>query len=195
MATVSGGDKLMAYLKQIDANLASAGSSPEVRVGFLEGATYPDGTSVPMVAAVQEFGGTMKHEAGTVTVYRKTSADGTHFLRQGRFVKRREANFSSTHAHGAYSVTIPPRPFFRNMIRKDGPTWGKAIAVILKAQKFDAAQTLALMGQLIVGQLRQSIRDTNDPPLAASTIARKGFSKPLIDTGHMFNSADYEVST
>lgn len=27
-----------------------------LRVGFLEGATYPDGTTVAMVAAVQEFG-------------------------------------------------------------------------------------------------------------------------------------------
>jgi hypothetical protein len=28
----------------------------EVRAGFLEGSTYPDGTSLPMVAAVNEFG-------------------------------------------------------------------------------------------------------------------------------------------
>lgn len=27
-----------------------------LRVGFLEGSTYPDGTSVPMVAAINEFG-------------------------------------------------------------------------------------------------------------------------------------------
>lgn len=30
--------------------------SQSLRVGFLEGATYPDGTSVPMVAAINEFG-------------------------------------------------------------------------------------------------------------------------------------------
>ena len=49
------------------------------------------------------------------------------------------------------------------------------------------------MGQGISGQLKQSIVDTNEPPLAASTIARKGFAKPLVDTGHMLQSVDYEV--
>jgi outer membrane receptor for monomeric catechols len=29
--------------------------------------------------------------------------------------------------------------------------------------------------------------------LAASTVARKGFSKPLIDTSHMINSIDHAV--
>ena len=29
--------------------------------------------------------------------------------------------------------------------------------------------------------------------LAESTIARKGFAKPLVETGHMLNSVDYEV--
>ncbi len=53
MATLSGGAKLEAALKRIARNLDKA---RELRVGFLEGATYPDGTSVPMVAAINEFG-------------------------------------------------------------------------------------------------------------------------------------------
>lgn len=32
-----------------------------LRVGFLEGATYPDGTPVALVAAVQEFGSPVNH--------------------------------------------------------------------------------------------------------------------------------------
>ncbi len=195
MSALSGGEKLMAALKEINAHLASAGSDPSVRVGFLEGSTYPDGTSVPMVAAVQEFGGTIRREPGTVTVYRKVAASVTHFLRNGRFVKKREANFSSTHDTPAYSITIPPRPYFRNMIRANGREWGAAMAKLLKANEFDAGKVLGLMGQLIKGQLQQSIRDLVSPPLAASTIRRKGFTKPLIDTGHMLNSVDYEVTT
>lgn len=50
---ISGGAKLEARLKEISAKVSKAGT---LRVGFLEGATYPDGTSVPMVAAIQEFG-------------------------------------------------------------------------------------------------------------------------------------------
>lgn len=53
MAAVRGGGKLEAKLKGIGKKL---GNLPRVRVGFLEGATYPDGTLVAMVAAIQEFG-------------------------------------------------------------------------------------------------------------------------------------------
>lgn len=53
MATLSGGDKLEKRLQEIGRNL---GSKAELRVGFLEDAKYPDGTSVALVAAVNEFG-------------------------------------------------------------------------------------------------------------------------------------------
>jgi hypothetical protein len=53
MAQVTGGGKLAARLQQIAANLATAST---VEVGFMEGATEPDGTSTPMVAALAEFG-------------------------------------------------------------------------------------------------------------------------------------------
>lgn len=53
MVTVKGGFALERRLGEIAAKL---GDSPTLSVGFLEGATYPDGTSVPMVAATQEFG-------------------------------------------------------------------------------------------------------------------------------------------
>ena len=49
------------------------------------------------------------------------------------------------------------------------------------------------MGEGIKGQLQQSIRDTNAPPLAPATVSAKGFAKPLIDSSNMINSVDYEV--
>lgn len=53
MARIRGGDKLEAALAKIAKNVTKAAV---VEVGFLEDATYPDGTSVAMVAAIQEFG-------------------------------------------------------------------------------------------------------------------------------------------
>lgn len=53
ISSISGGEKLAARLKEISA-LVSKKSL--VRVGFLEGGRYPDGTSLPMVAAIQEYG-------------------------------------------------------------------------------------------------------------------------------------------
>lgn len=128
-----------------------ADRSATLLVGFLEGATYPDGTSVPMVAAIQEF--------------------------------------------GAPSKGIPPRPYFRGMIAEKAETWGPAVGELLKANKFDAEKTLGQAGMGIKGQLQQSIRDLKDPPLAAATVAAKGFDKPLVDTGHMLNSVDFDVKT
>ncbi len=50
---IKGGDKLAAYLKEVSRKVNKAST---LRAGFLEDATYPDGTSVAMVAAMQNFG-------------------------------------------------------------------------------------------------------------------------------------------
>lgn len=94
---------------------------------------------------------------------------------------------------GAPRAGIPPRPFFRNMIAKHKDEWPKALAALLKANHYDAEIALDLAGAAIAGQLRQSIVDTNAPPLKPATIRRKGFDKPLVETGHMLNSVDHEV--
>ena len=94
---------------------------------------------------------------------------------------------------GAPSRGIPPRPFFRNMVRDKKGEWPKAIAGLLKANDYDAVKVLGITGEAIGGQLRQSIIDTNSPALAPSTVKRKGFSKPLIDTSVMINSIGHEV--
>jgi hypothetical protein len=145
---LSGGDKLNAALKGIADRVGREGV---VRIGFLENSTYPDGTSVPMIAAINEF--------------------------------------------GAPSRGQPPRPFFRRMIASKSGEWPAAIGKNLIATNYDVETTLKRMGAGIAGQLRQSIIDLVAPPLAPSTIKRKGFDKPLIDQGIMLSSVDYEVET
>lgn len=143
---VSGGDKLDAHLKGI---IARIGRGQQVRVGFLEGSTYPDGTSTPMVAAANEFGDPAR----------------------GR----------------------PPRPFFRLMVDANAPGWGAKVGKVLAATGFDGERTLQFMGEQMRGELQDSIRKFTAPELAPSTIARKGFDKPLIDTAHMINSVGYDL--
>lgn len=138
--------------------MASKIKKGSVKVGFLEGATYPDGQSVANVAALNEYGHTVKGKGG----------DESYF--------------------------VLPRPFFRNMIADKKAEWPAAIALQLKKNGGDVQKTLNVTGIAIGGQLQQSIRDLVSPPLAPSTIARKGFDKPLIDTGHMLNSVDHEVN-
>lgn len=146
MAGVSGGDKADAYLRELSRKI-EAGAV--LRVGFLEGATYPDGTSVALVAAVQNF--------------------------------------------GAPSRGIPPRPFFSRVVTDKSSGWGNALAANMQLTQNDTHKSLERVGEGIAGQIRRSIVDTNAPPLSPVTIARKGFEKPLVDTGHMLNSVAYDV--
>lgn len=146
MGSLKGGDKLKRRLVNLAKRLDGAS---ELRVGFLEGATYPDGTPVATVAAANEFGRPDKGQ--------------------------------------------PPRPFFRQMIDENSPNWGRQIGKLLKANGGDSAAALDAMGSVITGQLRQSINQFTSPPLAPSTIERKGFDKPLIETAHLLRSVDYEV--
>jgi len=53
MASFTGGDKLTAHLAGIAERL---GDGKVLRVGFLEGETYPDGTNVAQVAYWNEYG-------------------------------------------------------------------------------------------------------------------------------------------
>lgn len=105
------------------------------------------------------------------------------------------AMIAAINEYGAPAAGIPPRPFFRNMIAAKSGEWAPAIANLLPANGYDAVKVLDLAGAAIEGQLRQSIIDTNEPPNAPSTIAKKGFNKPLVDTGHLLKSVDHEVKT
>lgn len=181
-ATLSGGAKLRAALARIAAALGAASpKKPLLRCGFLEGRKYTvTGTSIPMVAAIQEF--------------------------------------------GAPNVGIPPRPFFRDMVRKHKGEWAKQVGRALKIQNYDQRRALELMGGVLEGQLRQSIVDTNAPPLSPVTIMLRTMrrrdpnlvvtartvaqararvaagqstagtsTKPLVDTGELLNSIASEV--
>lgn len=120
--------------------------------------------------------------------------------------------------------TAPPRPFFRNMIAKHGDEWPGQISALLANNGMDAKRSLEAMAEIIKGELRQSIIDTNAPPLSPITLmlrkmvgnnpgeitgamvgeaARRvaagessaGVSaKPLVWTGEMLASVDSEVS-
>jgi len=142
MVTLTGGDRLEAYLADLAKKVSNAST---LNVGFPEGATYPDGTSVAMVAAINEF--------------------------------------------GAPSRGIPPRPFVREgTIAKHKDEWGPQVGEALKASGMDARKALQGMGEIITGEMQEAIVDFTDPRNAPSTIKRKGFDDPLVDTGQMLRS-------
>lgn len=168
MATKRLSEAVERRLKEIAANIGHG----SVSVGFLSGATYPDGTPVAQVAFWNEFG--TKGRAFGESPHPEAVAEGI----------RKEPSLVGG---------IPPRPFFRLMVAKHSDDWADGLGKALIATKGDGPRALALMGEEIKGQLTQSINDLTTPPLAPSTIRRKGFSKPLIDTAHMIDSIAYRV--
>lgn len=91
------------------------------------------------------------------------------------------------------TIKIPPRSFFRGMIAKNSPGWALRISKAAKYYDYDGQKVLELMGQTIQEELQESIVDFSDPPNAPATIEKKGFNKPLIDTGHMKDSVTFKV--
>ncbi len=189
---VKGGDRLKAKLEEI---ARMAGKADVVNVGFLEGATYPEsegGLPVAAVAATQEYGGTITVPEHTTTINRDITKSGD-FKNGGKFAKASQANYQTQHVVAEYTITIPARPYFRGMIAANKGDWGPQLGKIIKAANYDAGVALGRMGANIQGQLQQSIRDMKDPPNAKSTVRQKGFDDPLIKSGHMLNSVDWEV--
>lgn len=103
------------------------------------------------------------------------------------------ATIAASNEFGDPSNNQPPRPFFRNMIAANLPAWPLEVGKVIKAVDFDGEKALQLIGERIKDQLQGSIRELVEPPLSPYTIKKKGFDKPLIDTGHMLNSVDYDV--
>lgn len=95
--------------------------------------------------------------------------------------------------YGAPKVNIPPRPFFSNVVINGSLKWGKDLANILKATRYDATRALGLMGEMIKGEIKDEINNGSFAPLKPATVKRKGFDKPLIDTGHLVQSVESEV--
>lgn len=157
MVTVTGGDKLLSHLKGMAARLKSADT---VSCGFFEGATYPDGTPVAMVAAINNYGSQAASGPGD---------EGT--------VQR-----------------IPPRPFFTTMVIKGVAHWGEDLGKILPAANMDAKLALGRLGKKMEGELQDSILNGGWTPNAPSTIAAKGFDKPLIHDSIMLRSVSSEVN-
>lgn len=144
MKMLKGGAAVEAKLLQLAEKLQGS-----VKVGFMENATYPDGTPVAAVAAWNEY--------------------------------------------GVPELKIPSRPFIRNMIEQKSDEWAERLGKAAVHYNYRGKEVFGLMGLTIQEEMQQAIIDFKDPRNADLTIAKKGFDKPLIETGHMKDSVTYVV--
>jgi phage gpG-like protein len=132
------------------------------------GTRYPDGTSVVMVASVNQFGATIQHPGGKVG---KNQA-------------------------GPHQIDIPARDFMTpggKAAQAATEPIKKALLPALNAGKVTKEQILGHMGPFAEAALKKAIADFTDPPNAPSTIRRKGDDNPLEDTRLMVQSVTHVV--
>lgn len=91
------------------------------------------------------------------------------------------------------TATIPARPFFRNTIAEKQDEWADNAASILQHTDGDVGRALALIGDDVKGDIVETIQNFNEPENAPSTVKKKGFNKPLIDTDGLWKAIQSEV--
>ena len=88
--------------------------------------------------------------------------------------------------------TSPVRAFFRTTVSENKKNWALSVQNLMKIHN-DPKQVMGLIGKRMQEQIVQSINTWSDPPNAPYTIAKKGSSKPLIETGVLMGSISFEV--
>ena len=86
----------------------------------------------------------------------------------------------------------PVRAFFRTTVSENKKNWVLSVQNLMKMHN-DPKRVMGLIGVHMQEQIVQSINTWSDPPNAPYTIAKKGSSKPLIETGVLMRSIKSEV--
>ncbi len=91
---------------------------------------------------------------------------------------------------------IPERSFLRTTV---GENKDKITGLLVRELKADISQgdfsgrAFSIVGEKLSGEVKRKIQSGINPELDPKTVARKGSSKPLIDTGNLLQSINYEV--
>jgi hypothetical protein len=114
----------------------------------------------------------------------KTEADGTSI-----------AEIAAWNEFG--TATAPERPAFRRLgearHRADFIRLNAANLIRIAEGRMTEEAALGQLGAVAAGKVKQEIADGDFVPNAPSTIAAKGSSKPLIDSGQLRQSITWEL--
>lgn len=174
---LSGGDKLNAHLAALAAKVATPAT---LRVGFLEGSTYPDGTSVPMVAAIQEYGAPragIPSRAYFRPMIRAKSKEWGPAIGQALVANGYNAEYALQIAGIAIEGQLRD-----SIIAVMSPALSPVTLMLRKMRSED--QSLVVTGSTVGEAARR---------VAAGESYSGVSTKPLIDTAHLLNSIGSEV--
>ncbi len=110
------------------------------------------------------------------------------------------SQLASIHEYGLGNV--PARPWIGPPFRLKRDEYFKFLAdayqKALKAGKpSEVEKALGLLGLKMTADIKKYVTEGEGvpPPLKAATIKRKGSSRPLVDTGELLNSVQFQVVT
>lgn len=179
MATISlsGGEELERKLSELSAKLSRGGT---LRVGFLEDATYPDGTPVAMIAAIQNFGAPAKGipPRPFFSNFIEKNAPGWG----GQLAGLLQAN--------DYDVEKSLNQMGLGMVGQLQESLIATNAPPLSDVTLLLRERFANHADITFADVQQAWQDLADG--VRPTISGTG-AKPLVWTGHMSNSIDFEV--
>lgn len=95
-----------------------------------------------------------------------------------------------------FGLGVPERSFIRDTIDQNTSkyiSFIKALAGQVVIGRISKKTALTLLGAKVEADMKKLIRSGIEPALDPVTVARKGSSTPLIDTGQLVSSLDYEV--
>lgn len=121
---------------------------------------------------------------------------GTQRVHVGVLGNATLADIARHHEYGAPRAGIPERSFLRSTMRDDAQPIERMMAQLTQARlagRIDTRQMLDLLGLFAANRVKAKIRTNIPPPLALSTIARKGSTLALVDQGRLINSIRWEI--
>lgn len=173
MAEIKGGKLFQQNMAALAKRVKSASS---LRVGFIDGATYPDGTSVAMVAAINNFGAPAKGIPPRPFFSKAVRENAPEWA--GKLKKILEANdYDAAKALGLLGLVIegdlreaiiamnsPANSMTTNLLKQRFPQGGQTFEDVLKAWHDVAHGVTAPAGKPLVqsGQMLNSISSEVD---------------------------------
>lgn len=107
---------------------------------------------------------------------------------------------AAIHEFGSPAANIPERSFIRRTFtfkRIQLDPLQRKLAKALVLGKITPIVAMNMLGQWAAAQVKRTITadEPIPPPLKPATIAAKGSTRPLVDTGRLVGAISYEVST
>lgn len=128
---------------------------------------------------------------------RDTARDADNHVVVGVLAQEGEEQviIAASNEFGTRDGHVPERSYLRSTVDENQQSIVRDLETIV-SRSLDGksyVHGLRVLGERVVGLVKRKIVDLDDPPNAPSTIAAKGSDNPLVDTGRLLGSINYEV--